>query len=149
MFMLYIYESFLEFVNFLHVCLCPWVCVCMCVCIYLCGYACLWSCKHYGKFIPLCLCGWVRFSSARFLCMIRAKPDLFNPDSSEKLRRLRVFFLGVCETRLITQLCFVFFLSSLLHHWCGSVSKEPGQIQFLNDHASLSLNSADSIKSSK
>lgn len=93
----------------LFILLCLFVAVHMCV--YLCGYECIQECMRalWQVYPPPCLCGRVRFLSARSLCTVWVKPELLNLQTAVKNSDDSVFSFLASATRLITQLCFFFF----------------------------------------
>lgn len=121
----------------LFILLCLFVAVHMHMCVFILAalHAYRSVCELYGKFIPLCLRRWVRFSSAQTLYMVWAKPELLNPDCSLKKKKKTIQCFPSWHLQYTSNCTIVYFsfLSSLLHHWCGSSSEAPGQIQFLDD----------------
>lgn len=144
--LVYIYDSFSESVHFaVFVCGCSYACVCLS----------LRLCMHTGGdasvmvslYLSVYVGGWDfcqhdPFAWSRLNLSCWNQTAVKNPDDS-------VFSFLASATHVWLHNYFFPFLSSLLHHWCGSAGEAQGQIQFLDDHGSLSLNLADSIKSSK
>lgn len=123
---LYIYDSFSEFVHFaVFVCGCTHVRVFACV--YLCGCACIQECMRalWQVYSPLFV--WV---GEIFVSII----PLHGPGwtwAVEPRLRWKTQLASTAHVWLHSYRFFS-FLSTLLHHWCGSESEAPGQIQFLD-----------------
>lgn len=131
----------------LFILLCLFVAVHMRVCLS------LWLCMHTGVYASImaslfpsvCVGGWDFCQHGPF-----AWSGLnLSRWTQTAVRNTTQCFLSWHPQHTSDYTIMFFFLSSFLHHWCGWASEAPGQIQFLADHGSLSLNLADSINSSK
>lgn len=143
----------------LYIWLIFWVCSSCCVCLWLCTSVCLslrlwmrtgvYASTMASLFPSVCVGGW-DFCQHDLFARSGVNLSCWTSRLQWKTQTTQCFLSWQLQhTSDYTIMFFFSFLSSLLHHWCGSASQAPGQIQFHDHHGSLSLSLTDSIKSSK